>query len=632
MSKEEFVITGFSAHFPQADHLVEFKEKLFAGVDLVTDDEARWPRGHLGTPERMGKIRDLTKFDAQFFGVNPKQAHLMDPQMRLLLETTYEAIVDAGYDPETLRGRNVGVFIGSFYVESEEAFSVDTDKIDGYAVLGSARALFSNRISYTFDFKGPSVTVDTACSSTMIALNHALLALRSGQCDAAIVGGSLICLKPATTLSILRIGMLSPDGKCKSFDANANGYARSETVGVFLIQRSSEARRIYAKLVHVKANVDGYKTEGVTVPSGEVQEKLLREVYAEAKVDPLKVGYVEAHGTGTAVGDPQEIAAFRNVFCGAGRQTPLKIGAVKSNMGHSEAASGVCCVAKVILAMETGIIPANLHFQKANPNIPSLLDGSVEVVNQATPFPGGPVGIHSTGFGGANAHAILEANPRPHVDDLPRKKSELPRLILVAGRSKESLEPSTKQFPYRSYCLVPVDGSGKAAAKATAEEVPLEKRPLWFVFSGVGSQWSAMASQMMRFDVFARSMHHSHELLKDFGINLIDVVTKKTTDKNTMASILTSITAVQKPRFWGLGEYLHHKRTAVKVLPEPQPRSPHWVCSSIPESRWLEPLAHMCSAEYHVNNVLSPVLFKEALQHVPKGAVVIDIGPHCLML
>ncbi|KAK8771352.1 hypothetical protein V5799_025402, partial [Amblyomma americanum] len=220
MNAEEFVISGLSAHFPQADHLVDLKEKLYSGVDLVTDDEARWPRGHLGLPERMGKIRDLTKFDAQFFGVNPKQAHLMDPQIRLLLKTTYEAIVDAGYDPETLRGRKVGVFIGSFYVESEEAFNVDTDKVDGYSVLGSGRAMFSNRISYSFDFKGPSVTVDTACSSAMIALNHALLALRAGQCDAAIVGGSNIFLKPATTLSFLRLGMLSPEGRCKSFDSN----------------------------------------------------------------------------------------------------------------------------------------------------------------------------------------------------------------------------------------------------------------------------------------------------------------------------------------------------------------------------------------------------------------------------
>ncbi|XP_077508101.1 fatty acid synthase-like [Amblyomma americanum] len=778
MNAEEFVISGLSAHFPQADHLVDLKEKLYSGVDLVTVDEARWPRGHLGLPERMGKIRDLTKFDAQFFGVNPKQAHLMDPQIRLLLKTTYEAIVDAGYDPETLRGRKVGVFIGSFYVESEEAFNVDTDKVDGYSVLGSGRAMFSNRISYSFDFKGPSVTVDTACSSAMIALNHALLALRAGQCDAAIVGGSNIFLKPATTLSFLRLGMLSPEGRCKSFDSNASGYARSESVGVFFIQRQCEARRIYAKLVHVKANVDGYKTEGITVPSGEAQETLLREVYAEAKVDPLSVGYVEAHGTGTQVGDPQEMDAISNVFCKPRRESPLMIGAVKSNMGHAEAASGVCCVAKVILAMETGVIAANLHFKTPNPNIPSLHDGSVQVVDKATPFPGGPVGINSTGFGGANVHVILGANPGPHVDSIPREKPKLPRLVLLAGRSKESIahtmdrlvaegpypdsayallnlvgQPSVKQFPFRSFILVRVDGAGKEVVKAEAEDVPREKRPLWFVFSGMGCQWSGMARQMMNFEVFARSLQRSHDLLTRYGIDLLDTVTNQRTDKQTMASLLASITSIQvalvdmlralgvQPdgmlghslgeiacayadgcftaeqavlcSFWrgrctdlanlpkgamaavgltweeaskrcrdGVVPACHNAEDSVtvsgppdaiarlvqelraenvfarevksgnvafhskyvesvgppllehlkKVIPEPKPRSHRWLCSSLPESRWEEPFARSSSPEYHVNNLLSPVLFSEALQHVPDDAVVLDIGPHCLLL
>lgn len=232
MTDEDVVITGFSAYFPQADHLKEFKEKLYGGVDMVTDDESRWPRGVLGLPERHGKIRDLSHFDAQFFGVHPKQAHVMDPQLRLFLETSYEAIVDAGYDPATLRGRRVGVFIGSSESETDEAFNVDADKIDGYALVGCCRAMFSNRISYSLDFKGPSFTIDTACSSTMSALNQAMLSLRSGQCDAAIVGGSTLTLKPTTSLNFFRLGMLSPDGMCKAFDSDGKGYVRSETVGV----------------------------------------------------------------------------------------------------------------------------------------------------------------------------------------------------------------------------------------------------------------------------------------------------------------------------------------------------------------------------------------------------------------
>ncbi|CAN8002218.1 unnamed protein product [Ixodes hexagonus] len=775
MADEDVVITGFSAYFPQADHLTEFQKKLYNGVDMVTDDEGRWPRGLLGLPERSGKIRDLSHFDAQFFGVHPKQAHVMDPQLRLFLETSYEAIVDAGYDPGTLRGRKIGVFIGSSESETDEAFNVDADKIDGYALVGCCRAMFSNRISYSLDFNGPSFTVDTACSSAMTALNQAMLALRSGQCEAALVGGSTLTLKPTTSLNFFRLGMLSSDGMCKAFDSDGKGYVRSETVGVFFLQRVSEARRIYAKLVHVKANADGYKTEGITFPSGKAQEALLREVYEEAKVDPKSVSYVEAHGTGTKVGDPQELSAISNVFCGEGRDGPLYIGSVKSNMGHSEGASGVCSFAKVILSMETGTIPGNLHFNEANPNIPSLHDGSIKVVDRNTPFKGGLVGVNSFGFGGANVHTILEANPGPHVDSTPREKPGLPRLVLFAGRSQESLsatldrleadgpmpdsayallnkvgQPSINQFPYRGYAVVAVDGSREPIKGV--EQAPFEKRPLWFVFTGMGCQWNGMARQMMQFDIFADSMRRSHELLVPFGIDLIDLVTSDKANNHTMVSPFVSIAAVQvalvamlkavgiEPdgilghsvgeigcayadggftaeqtvlcAYWrgrcvelgnlpkgamaavgltweeakkrcrnGIIPACHNAEDSVtvsgpadavaelvaelkaenvfarevnsldvafhsqymqpigpalqealeKVVPEARPRSERWISSSVPQSRWDEPLAKQCSATYHVNNLLSPVLFREALEHVPKNAIVVEIAPHCLL-
>ncbi|EEC19526.1 fatty acid synthase, putative [Ixodes scapularis] len=187
----------------------------------------------------------------------------MDPQLRMLLETSYEAIVDAGYDPGTLRGRKIGVFMGCSDSETYEAFTEDTDKIDGHALVGCSRAMFSNRVSYCLDFNGPCFTVDTGSSSAMIALNQAMLALRSRQCEAALVGGCALALKPARALNFYRLGTLSPDGKCKAFDADGKGYVRSEAVGMFFLQRVSEARRIYAKLVHLKANADGFKPEGV---------------------------------------------------------------------------------------------------------------------------------------------------------------------------------------------------------------------------------------------------------------------------------------------------------------------------------------------------------------------------------
>ncbi|XP_037515436.1 fatty acid synthase [Rhipicephalus sanguineus] len=776
IKEDDIVISGLSGRFPQADDVVQFQEKLYASVDFVKNDEARWPRGFLGLPERMGTIRDLSRFDAQLFGVNPKLAHLMDPQIRLLLESSYEAIVDAGYDPATLRSRNVGVFIGCSGAESNEASSVNTDKIDGYGLAGTNRTMFSNRISHAFDFTGPSVTVDTACSSTLSALNHAVLAMRSGQCEAAIVGGSMLALKPATALGFMRLGMLSPDGKCKAFDAEADGYARSETVGAFFLQRARAARRIYCKVVHTKINADGYKSEGISFPSAILQEKLLREVYAESNVDPRHVHYIEAHGTGTKAGDPTELAALSKVFCGPKRSKALKIGSVKSNLGHNEAASGVSSLAKVILAMETGIIAGDLHFNQPNPNIPSLHDGSIEIVDKNTPLPDGPIGVNSFGFGGTNAHAILEPIPGPYANATARGKVELPRLVLLAGRTKESLErtterieeegpypdsayallnivgqPSVTQFPYRGYMLVPVDdGNGKQVSKATTKPLST-KRSLWFVFTGVGCQWKGMAQQMMQFDVFARSIQRSHEVLKEVGVDLMELVTYKE-DDGAVGPLYGCIAAVEvalvdvlfalgiRPdgmvghslgeigcayadgcltaeqtvlsAYWrgrcvdtgnlppgamaavgltweeatkrcpdGVQPACHNAENSVtvsgaadavakwveelkaegvfvrevnsagvafhskymesirpafvqamqKIVPEPKTRSKRWLSTSLPPHRWQEALAEKFTPEYHLNNLVSPVFFFEALQHVPKDAILIEVAPHCLL-
>ncbi|KAL1480339.1 hypothetical protein MTO96_051117 [Rhipicephalus appendiculatus] len=451
MTDSDIVISGFSGRFPQADHVIEFKEKLYANVDFVTSDEARYPKGFLGLPYRMGTIRDLSRFDSQMFHVNPKQAHLMDPQMRLLLETSYEAIMDAGYDPDTLESRNVGVFIGCSACDSIESFSVNTDKMDGYELMGTNRAMFSNRISYAFDF-------------------------------------------------------------------TANGYVRSETVGAFFVQQARDARRIYCKVAHVKITADGYKSEGISTPSATLQEKLLREVYSEAKIDPSHVLYLEAHGTGTKVGDPTELAAASSVFCKAERRKPLKIGSVKSNLGHSEAASGFCSLAKVILAMETGIIAGNLHFHQPNPDIPSLRDGTIEIVDKATPFLSGPRTID----------CIEKEGPYPD--------SGYALLNIVGQRS-------VAQFPHRGYMLVPVDGTGKEAIQATTETLST-KRPVWFVFTGMGCQWRGMTQQMMQFDVFARSIQRSHELLKEVGMDLIDLLTS-TNDEGAVGPLYGCILAVQ---------------------------------------------------------------------------------------
>lgn len=285
-------------------------------------------------PARTGKLKDLAAFDATFFGVHAKQAEKMDPQLRLLLETTHETIIDAGkfenqdcssqiyfpgFNPAELRGSRTGVYIGVSSSEAEEFWLTNPDHVDGYALTGCCRAMFPNRISFSFHFTGkflsmltkpsfnfffclgPSLAVDTACSSSLVAMSHAITAIRSGECDAAIVGGVNLLLKPSSSLQFHRLSMLSPDGACKAFDKSGNGYVRSEAAATILLQRQSAARRIYATVVAAKCNTDGYKSMGITFPNGDMQKQLLREVYDECGVDPRDISYVEAHGTGTKV-------------------------------------------------------------------------------------------------------------------------------------------------------------------------------------------------------------------------------------------------------------------------------------------------------------------------------------------
>lgn len=557
---EDIVISGLSGRFPESNNVEEFKQQLFDGIDMITDDERRWPAGLHGLPTRTGKIKDLAHFDAQYFGVHAKQAEQMDPQLRILLELTHETLVDAGLNPAEMRGTKCGVFLGICASESEEYWGQDPDKINGYGLTGCCRAMFANRISYTFDFKGPSYAIDTACSSSLYALSQAIHAIKSGECDSAIVGGANLLLKPNGSLQFHRLSMLSPQGMCKAFDSSGNGYVRSEAVVAIFLQKASAARRVYAKILGAKTNMDGYKEQGITFPSGKMQQELIKEVYAETGVNPLDVNYVEAHGTGTKVGDPQEVNSIADFFC-KNRKEPLLIGSVKSNMGHSEGASALCSIAKILIAMEAGIIPANLHFKNANTDIPGLTDGRLKVVSKAQPWKGGLVAVNSFGFGGANAHVILQSNPKPKTK---WPAPSIPRVVGVSGRTEEAVnelldlsekhkndeefmalldhihEMNITGHGYRGYAVL--DGSNTREVN----EVSSEKRPIWFVFSGMGSQWPGMAKDLMQIDIFRNSINRSADVLKPLGINLEDLVINGTESTfNNVLNSFVSIAAIQ---------------------------------------------------------------------------------------
>ncbi|XP_075218277.1 fatty acid synthase 3 [Lycorma delicatula] len=769
---EEVVITGTAGFFPDSENVADFAEKLFNKVDLITDDDRRWKLEHPEIPQRTGKLLQVSKFDAAFFGVHYKQAHTMDPMCRMLLEKSYEAVIDAGYNPRKLRGTKTGVFIGACFSESEKTWFYEKLQVNGFGITGCSRAMLANRISYWLGINGPSYTVDSACSSSLYALEHAYKSIRDGHCDSAIVGGCNLCLHPYVSLQFARLGVLSLDGRCKSFDEAANGYCRSEAISVVFVQKRKDARRIYATVVHAKTNCDGFKEQGITFPSGPLQQKLLEEFYEECQVEPSKLAWVEAHGTGTRVGDPEEVKALENVFC-PGRTESLLVGSVKSNIGHSEPASGLCSVTKVIIAMETGYIPPNINFNTPRSDIEALQNGKIKVVTSKTLWNGGMVGINSFGFGGANCHVLLKWNENGKINGgLPA--DSLPRLVPTSGRTEIAVdkiltdiesrpldaeyvklyhEIHVEDIPghiYRGYTLINKNSVKKVR---DIQYYAGNKREVWFVFSGMGSQWPGMALALMEIPIFAASIQKSHDLLKPKGVDLIKVITDQ--DPKIFDNILHSfigIAAVQvglvdilkaiaiepdriighsvgelgcayadgcftaeqvilsayyrglaslETKFIkgamaaiGLGYNMvkmrlpsevevachngpdsstisgpveeikkfvsqlqsegifarevkvsnipYHSKHIAKagpkllkylkqVIPKPSPRSNKWVSTSVKESDWNLPIAQTSSAEYHTNNLLSPVLFEEGCRHIPKSAITIEIAPHALL-
>ncbi|KAJ1529566.1 hypothetical protein ONE63_006337 [Megalurothrips usitatus] len=627
INTDEIVITGLSGRLPESNSIEEFKDQLFAGVDLVTADDRRWPPGLHGLPDRCGKLKDLTSFDAQFFGVHAKQARVMDPQLRMLLELTYEAIVDAGYNPTELRGSRTGVFIGVSSSESDEYWTQDPDRVNGYGLTGCCRAMFPNRLSYTFDFNGPSYAIDTACSSSMFALQQAIQAMRDGQCDSAIVGGCNLLLKPASSLQFHRLNMLSPQGMCKAFDSSGNGYVRSEAAVVILLQKSSTARRVYATVLNAGTNTDGNKEQGITFPAGGMQQQLIERVYREAGVNPAEVAYVEAHGTGTKVGDPQEVNSIANVFC-KNRTTPLLIGSVKSNMGHSEPASGLCSIAKVLIAMERGEIPGNLHFKEANKEIAALNDGRLQVVHKNWPWNGGMAAINSFGFGGANAHVILKSNPKNKAPIAP-VNAEVPRVIAVSGRTEEAvnhlLDEAEKNRDEEFYALLADIHRQNVAGHAYRGYALVGN-------SGEPVREVAMAEVKARVpaDIIA-ACHNSADSVTISGPpeSITKFCAALQAEGIFAKEVSSSGVAFHSKYIADAGPKL--KKSLEALLQNPKPRSSRWLSTSIPEKDWSSPLAQLSSAAYHVNNLLSPVLFAEALQHVPENAIVVEIAPHCLL-
>ncbi|XP_012234475.2 fatty acid synthase [Linepithema humile] len=578
---EEIVISGIAGRFPESDNVEVLKKNLFDKLDLVTGDDRRWKLDHPEIPQRTGKINAVGKFDALFFGVHFKQAHTMDPMCRMLLEHAYEAVIDAGINPKQLRGSRTGVFMGACFSESEKTWFYEKLQVNGFGITGCSRAMLANRISYWLGAVGPSYTLDSACSSGLLALEHAFRAMQDGQCDSAIVGGANLCLHPYVSLQFSRLGVLSSDGRSKSFDADADGYARSEAISVMYLQKAKHAKRIYARVVYAKSNCDGYKEQGITFPSTLMQGELLRQCYEDCGVSLNSLSYLECHGTGTKAGDPEEINAIDRVICNK-RTEPLLIGSVKSNMGHTEPVSGLCQITKVIIAMECDKIPPNLHYNRPRKGVKALEEGRLKVVTEPTPCKIEYAGVNSFGFGGANSHVLLKSNPKKKINN-GAPSDDLPRLVVVSGRNENAVQvflndiekhPVDTEYVrllhdihtediqghlYRGYTIV-----GSKISEQPIREIENylgATRPIWFVFSGMGSQWPGMGTQLMRFPVFAKAIEKCDAVLRPRGIDIINILTN--TDKSIFDNILHSFVGIAAVQI-GLVDLL----TSVGIVPD----------------------------------------------------------------
>ncbi|MGB8407608.1 MAG: SDR family NAD(P)-dependent oxidoreductase, partial [Mycobacterium sp.] len=438
---EPIAIISVACRFPGSPDPDAYWQVLSGGVDAIREiPEDRFDVDEFYDPDQQmpgkiytrsgGYLESVDGFDPEFFGISPREAVWMDPQQRLMLEIAWESLERAGYAPATLRGSRTGVFIGVGANEYSHLLSGGSvENLEPHFITGNALNAIAGRVSFTLGLEGPAMAVDTACSSSLVAVHQASQALHSGDCDMALAGGVNVLLSPASTVAASRARMLAPDGRCKTFDAAADGYVRGEGCGVLVLKRLSDAQRdgdqICAIIRSSAVNQDG-ASSGLTVPNGGAQQRLINTALTRAGLTGGDVDYLEAHGTGTPLGDPIEVQAAAAAY-GAGRDPnrPLLMGTAKTNIGHLESAAGVAGLVKVVLSLQHEMLPQNLHFQNPSPHIPwDTLP--VKVVDKATPWhaEGRPrrAGVSSFGFTGTNAHVLLEEAPavdEPVADEAP---------------------------------------------------------------------------------------------------------------------------------------------------------------------------------------------------------------------
>lgn len=542
--KEPIAIIGLSCRFPGAPNPGAFWELLRNGVDAISEVPSdRWdvdafhsenPDPGKITTRFGGFLSDVDLFDPHFFGISPREAARMDPQQRLLLEVSWEALENAFIPPHSLAGSRTGVFVGISSSDYSRLQFNDPELIDAYAGTGNAHSIAANRLSYVYDLRGPSMAVDTACSSSLVSVHLACQSLRNGESDVALAGGVNLILSPELTITFSQARMLSPDGRCKTFDANADGYVRGEGCGVVVLKRLSDAMRdgdnILALIRGSAVNQDG-RSNGLTAPNGLAQQDVIRQALAEAQVAPHQIGYVEAHGTGTPLGDPIEIASLRAVLDADQSPSRVLIGSVKTNIGHLESAAGIAGLIKSVLALQNEAIPPHLHLKEINPYL-SLDDSRIEIGTYLRPWKRREgarfAGISSFGFGGTNAHIVISDAPRVE-STASAETLERPRHILaLSAKSEPALQElayhidetldltkrtladitftaNTSRSPFEHRLAIQADSidelkqgldeflsTTESPLVTTGLAKPSAQQEIAFLFTGQGSQYSGM--------------------------------------------------------------------------------------------------------------------------------------------
>ena len=585
--EDGIAIVGMACRFPGAADIAAFWRQLEAGVDAVTDgrgDSGSWGELAEDLPtayaayRQGGFVEGIEQFDSRFFRIAPIEARLMDPRQRMMLETSWQALEDAGINPDQLRGSRTGLYAG---IATSEYRDLMTGGDYGVSYLGTAASMTVGRISFALGLEGPTIPVELNCASSLVAVHQAVMGLREGEVDMAIVGGAHAVLSPDLTREMAELGMLSASGRCRAFDAAADGFARGEGCGMVVLKRLSEAEadgdRIWGVIRGSAVNQNG-ASAGPTVPNGPAQERVIEEALARGGVVPAEVDYLEAHGSGSGFGDPIEVQAAAAVY-GKEREAdrPLLIGSVKTNIGHLEPAAGVASLIKTVLAMKRGVIPKNLHFQEPNPHL-DWDQLPVQVVSAMTDWPrhdGRPprAGVSAFGISGTNSHVVVEGygeanggmqlaagSARPVAVALPESVADLPeaeerrtRLLPLSGKADGALRDlagcylswldecdeeamladmawtagvGRSHFDYRAGVVFGDAASLRDGLKRIADK-RLERvaaTKVAFAFSGEGSEWVGMGQVLYESEPVVRAvLDRCDEILREErGASLLD--------------------------------------------------------------------------------------------------------------